>query len=250
MELRRATDALLRSQASPLAALRTPSIASRRQAGRQLGYVASRNRPAQRTFITTTRCCAIRPQPTTSAAPTTPKNEDSLDDLAKSLNWITKGASRSGAAATSPSGNRSSIGNSASDLLSYFNDKPFARSPSGMDVSRMVDPAPLRSKALDVMKDLGAAMTPPKQERIPMRLTPSTGRTVTIGKGIDIGRGFRLLEQSCARNKVRSDFTRQRFHERGGLKRKRLASERWRKRFMEGFKSTVKRVKQLKNQGW
>lgn len=83
-----------------------------------------------------------------------------------------------------------------------------------------------------------------------MRLTPKTGRTVNIGAGIDIGRGFRLLEQSCARNKVRSDFTKQRFHERGGLKRKRLRRERWRRRFMDGFKSTIARVKEMKRQGW
>jgi hypothetical protein len=83
-----------------------------------------------------------------------------------------------------------------------------------------------------------------------MRLTPSTGRTVTIGNGIDIGRGFRLLGQSCARNKVRADFTKQRFHERGGLKRKWLRRERWRRRFMAGFKAAIGRVKQLKNQGW
>ena len=49
---------------------------------------------------------------------------------------------------------------------------------------------------------------------------------------------------------MRADSTRQRFHERGGLKRKRLRRERWRRRFMEGFKGTVGRVKGLRNQGW
>jgi len=73
---------------------------------------------------------------------------------------------------------------------------------------------------------------------------------VHIGAGIDVGRGFRLLEQSCARNGVRRDANSQRFHERPGLKRKRLRRERWRRKFMEGFKATVGRVKQLKNQGW
>jgi ribosomal protein S21 len=83
-----------------------------------------------------------------------------------------------------------------------------------------------------------------------MRLEPSTGRSINVGTGIDFARGLRLLEQSCARNRVRADFTSQRFHERGGLKRKRLRRQRWRRRFMEGFKATVGRVKQLKNQGW
>jgi len=83
-----------------------------------------------------------------------------------------------------------------------------------------------------------------------LNLNPSLGREVAIGPSLDISRGIRLLEQSCARNKVRADSTRQRFHERGGLKRKRLRRERWRRRFMEGFKGTVGRVKGLRNQGW
>jgi small subunit ribosomal protein MRP21 len=90
----------------------------------------------------------------------------------------------------------------------------------------------------------------PVPQKVPMRLNPSTGRSVTISSTLDLSRGLRLLEQNCARNKVRSDFTRQRFHERPGLKRKRLRRERWRRRFMLGFKAAVSRVKELKNQGW
>jgi small subunit ribosomal protein MRP21 len=101
------------------------------------------------------------------------------------------------------------------------------------------------------MADIERTSRPPKPVRTPLKLNPSTGRTVSIGSsGIDVGRGFRLLEQSCARNLVKKDFYNQRFHERGGLKRKRLRRERWRRRFLEGFKATVGRVKQLKNQGW
>lgn len=90
-----------------------------------------------------------------------------------------------------------------------------------------------------------------KSKRVTLKLSPSTGRSVVIGStGIEIGRGFKLLEQSCARNKIKADAGKQRFHERGGLKRKRLRRERWRRRFLDGFKATVGRVKQLKNQGW
>jgi hypothetical protein len=56
-------------------------------------------------------------------------------------------------------------------------------------------------------------------------------------KGVDLGRGFRVLEINCQRNQERGDFMRQRFHERPGLKRKRLHSLRWRKRFKEGFRA-------------
>jgi small subunit ribosomal protein MRP21 len=100
------------------------------------------------------------------------------------------------------------------------------------------------------MKEVGSSLKLPTTPKIQMRLNASTGRSVGLGAGIDVGRAFRLLEQSVARNKVRSDFTGQRYHERPGLKRKRLRRVRWRKRFMEGFRATVSRVKELKKQGW
>lgn len=117
----------------------------------------------------------------------------------------------------------------------------------------MLDPSPsVSASALsNMMFDTAQESRIPKAKRVPIKLGPSTGRTITLGAtGVDIGRGFRLLEQSCARNKVKSDHTKQRFHERGGLKRKRLRRERWRRKFMDGFKAAVTRVKQLRNQGW
>lgn len=85
-----------------------------------------------------------------------------------------------------------------------------------------------------------------------MKLGPSVGRTVAVdaNKGVDVGRAFRALDISVARNRVRSDFQRQRFHERGGLRRKRLKSERWRRRFKEGFRGMVKMVAKMRKQGW
>jgi len=86
--------------------------------------------------------------------------------------------------------------------------------------------------------------------KIPLRLNPSMGRHASVTQTIDVGRAFKMVEMSCGRNRVRGDANKQRFHERPGLKRKRLRRERWRKRFQEGFKATVNRVKQLKHQGW
>jgi len=115
----------------------------------------------------------------------------------------------------------------------------------------MIQPMqPFASSDLDLSKEVEKATRMPKPVRVPITLNPSTGRSVQIGVGVDVGRGFRLLEQSCARNGVRRDANTQRFHERPGLKRKRLRRERWRRKFLEGFKATVGRVKQLKNQGW
>ncbi|KAK3940275.1 hypothetical protein QBC46DRAFT_385739 [Diplogelasinospora grovesii] len=83
-----------------------------------------------------------------------------------------------------------------------------------------------------------------------LRLRPSTGRTVHVSGHVDVARSFTLLERVVRQNKVRNDLFRQRFHERPGLKRKRLKSERWVRRFKDGFRATVSRVMELRKQGW
>lgn len=90
----------------------------------------------------------------------------------------------------------------------------------------------------------------PAIPRPKLRLNPTTGRTVPVAGNTDVARAFRLLDISCNKNRVRSDVQKQRFHERGGLKRKRLGRERWRRKFGEGFKAVVMRVKHLRRQGW
>jgi hypothetical protein len=84
------------------------------------------------------------------------------------------------------------------------------------------------------------------------RLNPTYGRTVTLdaSRGRDIVRGIGMLGSMMARNKVKQDFNRQRYHERGGLKRKRLNSERWRARFKQGFMAVTTRVTELTRKGW
>lgn len=84
------------------------------------------------------------------------------------------------------------------------------------------------------------------------RLNPSYGRTVDLdaSRGRDIVRGIGMLGSLMARNKVKQDFNKQKFHERGGLKRKRLNSERWRARFKQGFRDVTARVTELTRKGW
>ncbi|EHA47013.1 hypothetical protein MGG_10140 [Pyricularia oryzae 70-15] len=82
------------------------------------------------------------------------------------------------------------------------------------------------------------------------RLRPVLGRTVPTTPNVDAAKAFQLLQLLVRRNNVAGDFHRQRFHERGGLKRKRLKSQRWRARFKTSFVATVKRVQQLVKQGW
>lgn len=85
-----------------------------------------------------------------------------------------------------------------------------------------------------------------------IRSRPSLGRTIDVDpdRGADFGRALRRLEILCAVNRVRADQNRQRFHERPGMKKKRLKSERWRRLFRESFRATVGRVKEMRRKGW
>lgn len=85
-----------------------------------------------------------------------------------------------------------------------------------------------------------------------IRSRPTLGRTVEIDpeRGLNFGRALRQLEIQCAKNKVRTDLARQRYHERPGMKRKRLKSQRWRELFKQSFRATVKRVSQMRRKGW
>ena len=85
-----------------------------------------------------------------------------------------------------------------------------------------------------------------------IRSRPTVGRTIELdpSKGVDFGRASRLLNGLCAQNKIRGDLMSQRFHERPGLKRKRLKQQRWRRFFKAGFVATVERVKEMRRKGW
>ncbi|KAL9119237.1 MAG: hypothetical protein Q9187_004211 [Circinaria calcarea] len=88
--------------------------------------------------------------------------------------------------------------------------------------------------------------------RPPVRLDAFVGRSEEVdpSKGLDLGRALRRMEVKLALNNVRLDFQRQRFHERAGLKRKRLKRFRWRRRFKEGFKAVVAKVQDMRKRGW
>ena len=93
---------------------------------------------------------------------------------------------------------------------------------------------------------------PAKRAKRTVRSRPSVGRTIEVmpDRGVDVGRALKNLDITCAVNKVRQDQSRQRFHERPGMKRKRLKSERWRKMFRDSFRATVTRVMEMRRKGW
>ena len=82
-----------------------------------------------------------------------------------------------------------------------------------------------------------------------IRSRPSLGRSVDVTPA-GVARAFQVLSYELKDNAVRSDQRMQRFHERPGLKRKRLKSERWRKRFRTAFKATLKKVHEMRKKGW
>jgi small subunit ribosomal protein MRP21 len=84
------------------------------------------------------------------------------------------------------------------------------------------------------------------------RLNPTYGRQVEldVSRGRDLVRGIGMLGSLMQRNRIRYEMNKQRFHERGGLKRKRLNSERWRNRFKKGFTEVTRRVSELTGKGW
>ncbi|KAF2113426.1 hypothetical protein BDV96DRAFT_124364 [Lophiotrema nucula] len=128
------------------------------------------------------------------------------------------------------------------------NFAPTQRKPLDFDNMKMPEPAPGTPSLYQV----------PAQQEIPEseinwpRLNATYGRSVELdqAKGRDIVRGIGMLGSLIARNKVRRDFQKQRFHERPGLKRKRLKSERWRARFKVGFRDVTARVSELTRKGW
>lgn len=64
-------------------------------------------------------------------------------------------------------------------------------------------------------------------------LTPSKGRTVHIKAEGDLATAYRQLDAILQRNKVRATLRMTERHEKPGVKRRRLRSQRWRKRFAD-----------------
>lgn len=156
-------------------------------------------------------------------------------------------------------GTKSTTGSSASDVANAFagsrmQDRRGSLRAGGI-ASNMLMPnqdsssSYARQVAQSVLADSTGWATRNKRT---VRSRPSIGRTIEVepATGIDFGRAVKTMEVLLARNKVRQDTYNQKFHERGGMKRKRLKSERWRRYFKEGFLATISRVKKMRRQGW
>lgn len=95
----------------------------------------------------------------------------------------------------------------------------------------------------DVMpSNLGGIMQLPK-------MGPTAGRSVPVVQG-DLASAINAMKIAMSKNNVKHDWRAQRFHERPGLKRKRLRRERHRARFKEGFKRMVNVIIGMKAKGY
>lgn len=276
----------MRCPNSSLTARLTPSSAVRWQTGKHLSGRTLQNCTTRRTFTNSRPRDIVLPTRTTTTAPNAEKSvKDPKNEISQSIKSLYGASSNSEQTASKISNflktpaattskddwrnrtrdpsqspvlplrfrpgddilNGSNV--SADTILKQINERTATLESSnrGINTDNMLMPSSSAPDVAGLREDFRSAA---KKDKVTFVLKPSLGRSIDINAKIDVGRGFRLLEQSCARNKVRSDFTKQRFHERPGLKRKRLGRERWRRKFMEGFKATIGRVKQMRRQGW
>lgn len=79
-----------------------------------------------------------------------------------------------------------------------------------------------------------------------------TGRSIPVRKDLSdtsVARAHALLEGRIRRNKVRRDYMANMRHEKKGVKRRRLESERWRRRFADHVRQKVQLVQEIRRRG-
>ncbi|KAI9876104.1 MAG: hypothetical protein M1830_007337 [Pleopsidium flavum] len=265
MEVRRIGDAILRSRSSPILSFLAPHVPA------QLRYRYSSIIPAlpsngsliaipcsTRTFASssvtrTDATPAAGPEQLSEIKSSPPDQSRSPSEIDSVMGGLV--GSYKKPAFKSSTAQVHNHGNSGTDVRSAFDNaiSESSRINRGtVNAHRMLDPLPEPSSQASITEQVRDELKEKPVPRYRMRLGPSVGRSVPIDteRGIDLGRGFRVLEMNCMRNSVRGDFMRQRFHERPGLKRKRLHSSRWRKRFKAGFRAVVAKVEDMRRRGW
>jgi small subunit ribosomal protein MRP21 len=133
-------------------------------------------------------------------------------------------------------------------------NRPAGRGPPKLNFDDMSLPTDMLDPNLSNKPSESANLATQQKEMFANypRLNPTYGRMVELdaSRGRDLVRGIGMLGSLMARNRIKHEQAKQRFHERGGLKRKRLASERWRARFKTGFRDVTRRVSELTSKGW
>lgn len=280
MDIWRCGEPLLRLTSSPLFPLLAPSLYSSshiRCSGairfrRPLEFfTSSSTKSASRPFTSTSHypsqsaAAAPKPEEPDDTPPQDPlaglfgkeqTRENQPDDSQKPAPRATPwGSARS---ATQTNGDMNSRLNARMDEL--FPRKPdgagqtsLSSRSDGLKSGSIVSSMLLPQSQLPLSNSQSATNAPPaRRAKRTLRSRPMVGRTIEVEPkaGTDLGAAMRKLDILLAVNKVRREQQRQRFHERGGLRRKRLKSERWRRYFKSAFDAAVDRVKLMKKQGW
>lgn len=276
MEFLRAGEALIRSSQPLLLPFLTPTAY---RAPARIGAISRHCKPQQWQYAGNGRTFSSSPSPTqqTGTAAATQnepaglaegKEEDLEADLFALLDKSLDGdkgvptsqtgrtsrfASKNVQRGNNPINDRRISNRPASSLDQILSDMGGAK-PSSSPANTIMDIDSILATASKPFKDPAptAKSAASNNEPAPMKLNSSTGRVIQVDteRGVDAAMAFRRLQMRLAQNNVRRDSQRQRFYERPGLKRKRLKSERWRKRFRDAFQGTVAKVVGLKRQGW
>ena len=275
MDLSRLGEPLLRPRTSPVLSFLVPFLHSShfRIKGSQQGQAAlvKPSRQLRRMFHANSPCRASSasssasdldsledlpqpnlPQPSPTNAPQKSASDSQIDALLKSTFDVPHPSRRKASQRKETSASMLDASFRASEYYE-LRDRGI-RSPGSLARSMTFPDTPGLKPSDGLNNTLAGRNTfqQPMRAKRTIRSRPTIGRTVEINpeREIDFGRALRTLEIQCAVNRVRADLQRQRFHERPGLKRKRLKSERWRKLFRESFRATVGRVKQMRRKGW
>ncbi|KAI9728089.1 MAG: hypothetical protein M1834_007805 [Cirrosporium novae-zelandiae] len=91
-----------------------------------------------------------------------------------------------------------------------------------------------------------------QDEALSLRLGPNLGRSIDVDprRGTDVGAALRRMSSLVTRNRVPHDFRAQKFHERQGMRRKRLRRTRWKRQFKQSFVAVVQQVEAMRRMGW
>lgn len=181
---------------------------------------------------------------------TTQRHEDTkpANPSKSSTNDFLKDLIRETRATNTPQQKKATAASDWSELLSIARQNIASSPRAGTPRSTTIPPSSLTKTLSEHLSDLennelgvGPAIT--------LRLRPTLGRTVDNLQG-EPSRGFRILERKCAQNSVKQDMRSQEKHVRKGQRKKNLRILRWRKMFMEGFKSELKTIRRMRRQGW
>ncbi|KAI9037970.1 mitochondrial 37S ribosomal protein bS21m [Aspergillus affinis] len=153
----------------------------------------------------------------------------------------------------SPSESRASDFDQILDKLNINNAAPKSQDPYASSEGQRFGGDGSNDGNISVTRALNAATSPVVPLRkVSLKLGPSLGRQVYVEpeRGLDLASSLRVLQSTCAQNKVKQDTYSQKFHIRRGQVRKNLRVQRWRKLFKYSFQRTVARIDRMRAQGW